>query len=475
VAYADEVLEVRRLHTGGDFRATASGKVPMRLSMAEPFELYRDRPISARASLPQGSLAPLRRYIPGVDQLDGSVEGEVSLAGTPAAPKLSGRIDITGGSVELTGMDEKYRDITARLDLLGSSLRLTSLTTRTDDKGAASATGVMELDGLKWKRYEATVTLRDFRLVSIPDFESVQDGTLWVRSITWRDGRTIPNITGRLDVKEVEMIWEFTQTTPTTRASILMPTAAPGWVCSIDLEADNNVWIRNPDLNVEVSGTGILVRDEQGLYLRGDLEVVRGSYNVYGNKFHITDGSLNFSTAETLRPEMHINAYTPYRNEGGIEKRILLSLDWPQDKKEPTLSLSYDDPGYYESDLWRMLGGTQLASGIAANALERALNQQMSGLTVEVEQRQAVSSQTGSSPEQEMMIGVGKYLWEDFYLRFRQGLTVTSEQAIQVEYRMSKLVLLRSEFIRNSRRSALGYNSQYTDEFNLDIKFRWEY
>lgn len=475
MAYADEVLEVRRLHTGGDFRATASGTVPMRLSMAEAFELFQDRPMSARATLPAGSLAPLRRYIPGVDQLDGGVAGEMTLTGTPGTPKLSGRIDITNGSVELTGMEEQYRGVTARLDLLGSTLRLTSLTARTGKEGTASASGLIELDGLRWRRYEATIDLRDFRLVSIPDFESLQDGTLRVRSINWRDGRMIPDITGKLDVKEVEMIWEFAQTTPTARATILMPTATPGWVCSIDLEADNNVWIRNPDLNVEVSGTGILVRDEQGLYLRGDLEVIRGSYNVYGNKFHITDGTLNFSTAETLRPEMHINAYTPYRNEGGIEKRILLSLDWPQDKKEPTLSLSYDDPGYYESDLWRMLGGTQLASGIAANALERALNQQMSGLTVEVEQRQALSTQTGSSPEQEMMIGVGKYLWEDFYLRFRQGLTVSSEQAIQVEYRMSKLVLLRSEFIRNSRRSALGYNSQYTDEFNLDIKFRWEY
>jgi translocation and assembly module TamB len=377
--------------------------------------------------------------------------------------------------VKLTGLEERYSGVTARVDLLGESIRLTSLTARTGKEGSGSASGVIVLDGLRWERYQATVTMSDFRLVSIPDFESVQDGTLRVNSITWSDGRMIPSITGRLDISEAEMIWEFAQTTNTGRATILMPTAEPGWVASIDLEADNNVWIKNPDLNVEVSGEGILKRDEQGLYLRGDLEVVRGSYNVYGNKFHITDGTLNFSTVETLRPEMHINAYTPYRNEGGIEKRILLALDWPQDKKEPTLSLSYDDPGYYESDLWRMLGGTQLASGIAANALERALNQQMSGLTVEIEQRQTGTAPAGSSAEQEMSIGVGKYLWDDFYLRYRQGFTLTSEQAIQVEYRMSKLFLLRSEFIRNSRRSALGINGQYTDEFNLDVKFRWEY
>ncbi|MCH7550009.1 MAG: translocation/assembly module TamB domain-containing protein, partial [Candidatus Krumholzibacteriota bacterium] len=233
-------------------------------------------------------------------------------------------------------------------------------------------------------------------------------------------------------------------------------------------------WVRNQDLSVEMRGELILKRDEQGLYLRGDLTMLRGSYNVYANKFRVIDGTLNFSTAETLRPEVYINAYTPYRNEGGIEKRIFLSLNWPQDKKEPTIQLSYEDPGYYESDLWRMLGGSNLAGGIAANTLERALNQQMSGLSIEVDQERNDTSQPGT-PEQEMMIGVGKYLWEDFYLRYRQGLTFSTEQQIQMEYRISRLFLLRSEFIRNSRRGYIARNGQYTDEFNFDVKFRWEY
>jgi len=46
---------------------------------------------------------------------------------------------------------------------------------------------------------------------------------------------------------------------------------------------------------------------------------------------------------------------------------------------------------------------------------------------------------------------------------------------VQVEYRLSNLFLLRSEFIRNSRRRLSIENGQYTDEFNFDVKFRWEY
>jgi hypothetical protein len=122
-----------------------------------------------------------------------------------------------------------------------------------------------------------------------------------------------------------------------------------------------------------------------------------------------------------------------------------------------------------------MLGGSDLATGFATNALERALNEQMSGLTVEIERRSTEQAGTVGDPDRETVVGVGTYLWEDFYLRYRQGLALSAEQQVQVEYQLNRLFLLRSEFIRNSRRGYIARNGQYTDEFNFDVKFRFEY
>jgi len=474
VRISDEKLAIKSFSMRGDFAADLSGYLPANLSLVGGLRIARDRPLSLALVVHPSELARLRGYIPGVEQLRGRVAGRVTASGSVQNPVLAGAIDMSRAGGKLVNFEERLDNARARLEFAGSTIRLTKFAGKLGKDGHVDATGTCRLAGFVPDQYQVDFALRDIQVLSIPDFESIQSGNLRIASKRWSDGRLIPSITGKLAVHEATIKWAFgsTQATP---SPIMMPTASPNWVCSIDLSADNNVWLRNPDLHVEMSGDVILNRDEQGLYLRGDLEVLRGSYNIYANKFTITDGTLNFSVVQTLRPEVHINAYTPYSNVGGIEKRIYLSLDWPQDRSEPTVSFSHDDPGYYETDLWRMLGGSSIAGGIAASALERAISQQMTGLSVEVEQRKLASSGTGNNREQEMVIGVGKYLWQDLYLKYRQGLSVSADQEVQVEYRISKLFLLRSEFIRNSRRGYIGRNGQYADEFNLDARFRWEY
>jgi hypothetical protein len=284
----------------------------------------------------------------------------------------------------------------------------------------------------------------------------------------------IPIITGAVEVKEANIYKELTSSGGAGTA--FLPTDRPNWLASIDVNAPNNVWIRNPDLNVELSADDLVfVRDELGMYFRGELTILRGSYKLYGNKFTITSGTMDFSASETLRPSMHIEAYTRHRSSDGDDNNIYLVLQWPYNKAEPQISLSYDEPGYSESDIWAMLGGNIFAGGVATNALERAINAQMAGgFTVDVEQR-SYEDATTPVADRETLIGVGKYLWEDIYLQYRRGLSVGGEQEVNVEYRLSNRLLLRSQMIYNSRRNRSGIVGQNTDEYNLDLKYRFEY
>jgi hypothetical protein len=186
---------------------------------------------------------------------------------------------------------------------------------------------------------------------------------------------------------------------------------------------------------------------------------------------------MDFSAAETLRPAMFIDAYTLYRSADGPDHSIYLTLSWPYDKLEPQISLAYDEPGYSEAEIWKMMGGpTMFASGMATNTLERLLNAQMTGFNVDVEQRSIEDgNQVGTPVEQETLIGVGRYLWEDIYFQYKRGLSVGAEQEVNVEYRLSNKFLIRSQYIYNSRRNRAGITGQNTDEFNLDLKYRFEY
>jgi autotransporter translocation and assembly factor TamB len=371
----------------------------------------------------------------------------------------------------LADLDETYTDIGASLELHDNVIELPSIRGKSRGEQAFTGAGSVEFDGFRPSDYRLDISFSDFWVTRQPDFEAQFSGALAVTTYQ-EDDRRIPNITGRLSVKQADIVYTFES--GGRRPTVTMPTASPGWLCSIDVDAHKNLWVRNPDMYVELGGQLIVKRDNDGLYLRGDLSALRGSYNVYNNKFQVVEGTIDFSAAEGIRPEVYINAYTPHRVADGQESRIYLTLRWPRDKIEPEIELSSDEPGYYQSDLWRMLGGTDIAGGLAANTLEKLLNQQMSGMTVYVD-RQATGRLRGGSPEQQMMIGVGKYLFEDLYLTYRQGITYTADQVVEAEYRLRNMIYIRSGIIRHSNPRYAGSILRNTDEYNLDVKFRWEY
>jgi hypothetical protein len=107
--------------------------------------------------------------------------------------------------------------------------------------------------------------------------------------------------------------------------------------------------------------------------------------------------------------------------------------------------------------------------------LERMLNAQMTDVTIDVESRAPGGRTTAANGEREMSIAIGKYLSEDLYLRYRQGFSLQSDQEVDIEYRISNMVIIRSEIIRHSSKLFLGQRRQVTDEINLDIKLRFEY
>jgi hypothetical protein len=482
--YADGELRVRDVHLDDVVDARVSGKFPLTISMRDGVRLDTDGPLEFRLVIPPGSsLKNVSRYVPEMAWLRGVLSGTVIGRGTPSIPAVTGDLNLSRGELRVAGMLESFSNVTARIDFMDDVVRLTTLSARAGDKGAVVGNGWARISNYAPVDYRADLSLRDFRLKSIPDVDVLAEGTLVARLHEWREGKKIPLITGSLDVREASIYMELTGTTgegggpvePT--AALTLPTDEPGWMCSVDLHGPKNVWVRNPDLNVEMAGDVILKKDERGMYFRGDLAVLRGSYRVYGYKFTITGGTMDFSAAETLRPAMFIEAYTPHHTGDGPDRNIYLTLSWPYDKKEPEISLAYDEPGYSEADIWNMLGGpTMFASGMATNTLERLINAQMTGFNVDVEQRSIEdTSQPGTTLEQETLIGVGRYLWEDIYFQYKRGLSVGSEQEVNVEYRLSNKFLIRSQYIYNSRRNRAGIAGQNTDEFNLDLKYRFEY
>ena len=129
-----------------------------------------------------------------------------------------------------------------------------------------------------------------------------------------------------------------------------------------------------------------------------------------------------------------------------------------------------DQPGGQDS--WDAIGTAQ---SLAANYLERVLNSQMEGITIELETEQAQDGASNGSDQKQTMVAVGKYLSEGLYVKYKQGLAIQTARTVEVEYRISRLFLLRTQLIKYSSSGIQGESSRSTDEYNVDLKLRWEF
>ena len=109
------------------------------------------------------------------------------------------------------------------------------------------------------------------------------------------------------------------------------------------------------------------------------------------------------------------------------------------------------------------------ASSITAgfNVLERQIAQELNLVdTFEIEQirRERETGETGLDP----LIGIGKYIGSDLYLKVAQGVK-QEDRDIMVEYQINRHLLLQSEIRRRID------ENQGQETYNLDLKYRFEY
>ncbi len=471
----DGTLNVSPAHAGA-----FHGSVPL---VPAPFlyDLDRTRPLAFELVLPEGDLAALSDVTDLVAEGTGRYSGRLGVTGTIASPHLNGNLELAGASFRLSGMEEKYRDVNASIVIADSLITISRFNGREGKKGTIGCAGTISLRGWKPAEYRVACNVNEFVLASLPDVLAIVSGSVSVGTRT-EGGRTLPLINGSVKVKEAEVYYDLGSFSASSEAGTL---ELPAYIAEIDLAIPGNTWIRTPDARVELQGNVTLYHDGKGTYLRGELNVVRGSYNVYGNKFTITSGKIQFVYAGSTRPVVDLEAET--RDPGG--RRIYLTFQWHQDDLEPRLSLRHEDPGYSETDIWKMLGGGVVqgegagaswdaqgtAQNLAANYIERALNSQMEGVTIELEGGRGASELSGTGDYRDTKIGIGKYLSQGFYVKYKQGLSISSARQIEVEYRISNLFVIRSEVIRNYEKAIQGNSPKTSDEINVDLKLRWEF
>lgn len=461
-------------------------EVPVELDFLSEPTTPLDGPFYMQLEIPDDSdLTPLADATNAFVRTSGRGGASVVISGPLDHPLYQGRLQIRGAGFVLRNMEEIYADASCDGVFRGDELLVTNIRGREGLRGEFRGGGRLVFDGLDLRTFDVRLDLDRFLVASLPELRVVVNGRGARLSghKVGPDSLLVPRFSGRLEVVRARYTGRFDE--QGAGPDPLAATVAPDWLADLELHGEpRTAHIINRDMELDLGGDLNLVRDEEGLYLRGTLDVNAGRLIVFNNSFRVLRGRLDFSREVGFDPQVDVDAETQYRlrsqySNNSIIERIGVHVGGTLNQPEINFS---SERGYSRAAIQRMLlglephatpegddAGALRATGISAgfNVLEREIARELALFdTFEIDQiqRQRATGSQGIDP----LIGVGKYIGSDLYLKYAQGVRQDDRDFI-VEYQINRHLLLQSEVRRRID------ENQGQPTYNLDLKYRFEY
>jgi translocation and assembly module TamB len=459
VDYRERVLDLEgrmELESGSSLRADL--ELPFHLSLSEEAEGFLDTgSMSGNVVADAFPLGWFEPFVPAgaARDLEGVLDGQVGVAGTPEAPELSGRLALDGASVTLPDLGVRYRDAEARVAFDGSRIDLESMRVRSG-RGSASATGVITLDPLAEPGYDIEVRTDGFEAIGSSAVQATVSGDVRVQGVAMA-----PRVSGVVEVERADLYlgdmvggssvdpvtltdeqWEelarvFGYQRPSERG------AASPFMDVVELDLDVRLgrasWVRqraNPELALQFNGDMSVTKEPgDSLQLLGSVEAVpeRSWVEQFGRRFSIEEGQLTFQgTPGATRVQVRAAYAVPSRDNPG-EPEVVLTLQVQGTPDALELELS-STPPLEASDMVSYLvtgrpasqslegggegslteAGGALALGRLSGAVETYAREQVGLDVVEI---------TNDGTDGVTLLA-GRYLSPRFYLGVRQPISL---------------------------------------------------
>lgn len=370
----------------------ARGTVPVDLSFRQVASRIPEEPIDLDVVADSLPAALGLSFFDAFEDVEGTVAGEFHVGGTVEDPSPSGTLRLQNAAVTYPALGVRHTDIQGTLTLSPEGTVDVEARGRSGG-GTAVVDGTLTLAPLTDPSFESVrITLREFRAVNRSDVEGTVSGDMMLRG-TYRR----PFLEGTLTVDEgVLHVEEFQRSAQvvdlsdpaffdvvdTTRISAPARLGAAqnpflqNLRMAVDLRVERGTWLRSADMNVEIGGE-LLVAYDRGrgedrrrgdLVLVGELEAIRGSYSLYGRRFVVQEGTVEFVGTPGINPDLNIEATNRIRQIDGEPLTITATVTGTLE--DPRVVLSSPESVVAQSDLvsYLIFGRPtyELASGEAA-------------------------------------------------------------------------------------------------------------
>jgi translocation and assembly module TamB len=452
------------------------------------FALTLDAPLdAATGSAPfvaglvwKGNVAEVLSLFPiSEDTIGGTIDADLKVAGTVAAPRVTGRAVMESGVWEHAISGLSLRDISAEIVGSGTNLEIQRLTATDGEDGRFTGAGRLRFGELPAFDLQVDVEARDAMLARLDILTARADAKLALHasrtaehnadvrgSITGNvhvnDGRIAIPENFVSDVPEIEVVEvgavvsDAIETVHVARTLLAL---------DISIDADNRIFVTGRGLESEWASEIDVRGDTHDPRIEGKVTSVRGQLSLLGRRFDVETATLQFNgeagnipyLTMTARAEAHdvtaIAVVTGSATRPAIELRSEPAL--PRDEV-----LSRVLFGQSAANLTPMQS-IQLARGVAeltgsplggGGGILMGVGRTLGFDRLDIE---------SAGSQGDAALTASKYLTDNVYLRVQGGLTPESSK-LSLEWRVLKQVTIDSDVSQDA-------------QGEVGVTWRWDY
>lgn len=332
-------------------------------------------------------VSPVLPFIPGIVAGDAVVNGHVEAAGPFDEMLMRGALDLSDGQLQIEGLGQHLHGISGRVELHGDEVVFPSdrPLTASDSDGRVTVLGRVGFEGI----VPRTVDLS----VSMASFPVRREGMV----LAWLSG--VATIGGTIDehlTNTTVTTYGFSIQLPEQTAATLQPLephrellvvgsqrvgdgpSSEVYEVAVHIDATDPFWVRRNDFAAQVSADLRASYRAPELRIEGRVEILRGTFEIFGKRFELSEGSITFHQGSTdLDPQVRVIAVyeIPGRNAATVTVEVTGPLTHP---RVAFTSTETSDPAEIISLL---VAGGRRHGGTASQAAEQQAASFLAGLT----------------------------------------------------------------------------------------------
>lgn len=464
VAFRDARLEAEAGADGLRTRLTAAMGTASRIDSVVELPRFNDagvpfpqQPLAGRVQLAIHELGLIPAFVPAAEGVSGTVEVDLALGGVLNAPRVTGRAVLANGTADVPRLGVRLQDIRLEARDDGPDALQFSGSAQSGD-GTVRIDGRVALDAARGWPLEATVEGEHFLAVN------TAEARIWISpELQVRTQGTRAVVEGIVRVPEAKLTRvpkpKVVQASPDV---VIVNGAGRAEEESARRRIESRIRIILGD-QVQFSGFGVkgrvvgelAVTEEAGKPPTGsgELQIVDGVYEAYGQELKIERGRLIFAASPIDNPALDVRAVRRIGDEGELLEtdQVVAGIQVRGRVKSPEISL-FSEPSLPESEIlsYLLLGQplTQASATEGELLTDAAGSLGIKGGELLAKRLGAafgiedIRVEEGATPAEAALV-LGTYLSPRLYVGYGVGLA-ESVNSLRIRYQLSRRWILQT-------------------------------